>query len=119
MKAIVFGQIGLRKKGFLPRVEGLAQSKGQTLKVFNVGEMMYACDPRIVRGRILQKKVMELDNIRARVFDDIKSQIANNSSCENFIINSHAAFRWPNCLFLGVLAKEMQDIIPDLCITFR
>ena len=118
MKAIVFGQIGLRKKRFLPQVEGLAQSKGQTIKVFNVGEMMYACDPRIVRGRILQKKVMELDNIRARVFDDIKSQIASNSSCENFIINSHAAFRWPNCLFLGVSAKEMQDISPDLCITF-
>ncbi len=117
MKAIVFGQIGLRKKRFLPLVEGLAQSKGQSLKVFNVGQMMYACDPRIVRGRILQKKVMELDNIRARVFDDIKAQIASDSSCENFIINSHATFRWPNCLFLGFSAKEILGINPDLFIT--
>ena len=117
MKALVFGQIGLRKKRFLQLVEGLAQSKGQTLKLFNVGRMMYDCDPRIVRGRILQKKVMELDNIRARVFDNIRAQIAGSKSCDNFIINSHATFRWPNCLFLGVTAKEIQDIAPDLCIT--
>lgn len=113
----MFGQIGLRKKIFLPQVEGLARSKGKTLKVFNVGKMMYECDPRIIRGRILQKKVTELDNIRARVFDDIKAQISSDSYCENFIINTHATFRWPNCLFLGITAKEMQDIAPNLCIT--
>jgi adenylate kinase len=117
MKAIVFGQIGLRKKVFLPQAESLAVSKGKTLKVFNVGNMMYACDSRITRGRILQKKVMELDNIRARVFDDIGRQIARDSATDNFIINSHATFRWPNCLFLGVAAEEIQHIAPDLCIT--
>lgn len=117
MKALVFGQIGLRKKVFLPQVEGLAQSKGKTLKVFHVGVMMYACDPSIVRGRILQKKIMELDNIRARVFDDIVTQIRNNNSCEHFIVNSHATFRWPNCLFHGVKAAEIQELAPDLCIT--
>ena len=72
MKAIVFGQIGLRKKAFLPQVEALAQSRGKSLKVFNVGSMMYACNHRIIKGRILQKKVMELDHIRARVFQDIR-----------------------------------------------
>ena len=107
MKTIVFGQIGLRKKRFLPQVEGLAQSKGQTLKVFNVGEMMYACDPRIVRGRILQKKVMELDNIRARVFDDIRAQIAGDNSCDNFCLPGFMLFQvcFENQSHIFTLAK--------------
>ena len=117
MKALVFGQIGCRKKVFLPQVEGLAQSKGKTLKVFNVGQMMYACDPNIVRGRILHKKIMELDNIRARVFDDIVAQIGSSSSCDYFIVNSHATFRWPNCLFHGFKAEEIKKLAPSLCIT--
>jgi adenylate kinase len=78
---------------------------------------MYECDPRITRGRILQKKVMELDNIRARVFDDIKMRISSDKSCQNFLINTHATFRWPNCLFLGLAVKEILDVEPNLCIT--
>lgn len=117
MRAILFGQIGLRKKRFLREVEDFARAKGKILKVFNVGQMMYQCDSTIRPGRILEKGLPELRNIRARTFDKITSEICGDTSSDGFIINSHATFRWSNGLFPAFTKKEIQDLAPDLCIT--
>lgn len=113
----MFGQIGLRKKRFLGELEAFAQTQGKSLRVFNVGEMMYACDPTIRPRRILEKKVPHLNNIRARVIDKIVSEVSADPYCENFIVNSHATFRWSNGLFLGFSKAEMEKLAPDLCVT--
>ena len=116
MRIIVFGQIGLRKKRFLEDLEALARTKGRSLRVFNVGEMMYACDTTIRRGRILEKSIQHLNTIRARVIDNIASAMSSAPSSENFIVNTHATFRWSNGLFLGFTKREMEQLQPDLCV---
>lgn len=117
MRIVVFGQIGLRKKRFLGDLEALARNNGKSLQVFNVGEMMYASDTTIRQGRILDKKVPELNTIRGRVIDNIASAMSNAPSSDNFIINNHATFRWSNGLFLGFSRPEIEKLQPNLCIT--
>jgi hypothetical protein len=117
MKVIVFGQIGLRKKKFLTRVEAFVRSKGKLLRTYNVGSLMYSMDKTIRKGRILEKKIPELKHIRARVFDNITGQICTDTSCDASLVNSHATFRWSNGLFLGFCKEEIQKLAPDMCIT--
>ena len=117
LKAIVFGQVGLRKKRFLGELEDLVQDRGKTLRVYNVGDMMYQCDPSIRQGRILEKCIPDLKNLRAAVFNNILANIHNDDSCDNFLINSHATFRWSNGLFRAFSNEEIQKLQPDLCIT--
>ncbi|MFC2022749.1 AAA family ATPase [Chloroflexota bacterium] len=117
MKVLLFGQIGLRKKRIVSELEGFANSRGKALKCFNVGALMYQLDPSIRRGRILQREISELINLRRRAWDIIVSEINNDSSYEHFIINTHATFRWENGLFVGFTKEEIQTLKPDQCIT--
>ena len=56
MIAIICGQIGLRKKIYLSKLVKYAEDNSKRLRVFNVGDMMYKCDPTIRPGQILDKK---------------------------------------------------------------
>ena len=116
MKALLFGQIGLRKKQCLEGLEDFARNQGKVLKCFNVGRMMYEADPTIKPHRILQKDISELTSSRSRVWGEIVSSISNDDTCDCFLINSHSVFRWSRGLFSGFTRSEIEDLNPDICI---
>jgi len=117
MRVLLFGQIGLRKKLCIAKLEEYAYSHGKSLKVYNVGEMMYEITPTARPHRILQKNSDELTQIRQRVWDKIILDINNDDPSKVFLVNSHSTFRWQNGLSTGFSNKEISDLHPDMCIT--
>lgn len=117
MKALLFGQIGLRKKRCLSEFEDFASSKCKVLKCFHIGQMMYNADRSIKPHRILQKDIAELTFLRSRVWDQMISSITIDDSCDCFLINSHSVFRWSRGLFPGFTKEEIIGLNPDICIT--
>lgn len=117
MVVLVFGQIGLRKKQFLEKVKEVAVSCGKRVEVHHVGSKMYACDPTIRPGRILEKSLSQLTHIRARVVDGIANSISREDAGTCHIVNTHATFRWSNGLFLGYTKSEIESLHPDCCVT--
>lgn len=116
MKALLFGQIGLRKKRCVSDLKEYARNKDQTLRCFNVGDMMYQVTPGIRPHRILQKDIAELTLIRQRVWDQIIAETRSNPDTD-YVINTHSTFRWSNGLFPGFTNTEITSLGPDLCIT--
>lgn len=117
MKALLFGQIGLRKKRLIDELESFSTQKGGTLKCFTVGQVMYECDTSIKPGRILQKEIPELRTLRARAWDKILASINRDGANDTFLVNTHATFRWKRGLFEGFTKDEIQQYGPDICIT--
>jgi len=117
MKALLFGQIGLRKKRCLAELEDFARSKGKVLKCFSTGPLMYGADPTIKPHHILQKDISDLTALRSRIWDQLISSINADDSCSHFLINSHSTFRWSRGLFPGFTNQEIQSLNPDICIT--
>lgn len=117
MKALLFGQIGLRKKRIIDALESFTTERGKTLRCFTVGKVMYECDTSIKPGRILQKEIIELRNLRARAWDRIITEIRSDNDTSYFLINTHATFRWKRSLFEGFTKDEILQLNPDICIT--
>jgi len=93
-----------------------ARTKDKSLRCFNVGEMMYQAATGIRPHRILQKDIAELTLLRLRVWDQIISEIRADPGSD-YVVNTHATFRWSNGLFPGFTNSEIKDLEPDLCIT--
>ena len=53
MRAIVTGQIGVDKKPYLKAVRDAADLRGDPIKLFHLGDMMYTEAPDVRPGRIL------------------------------------------------------------------
>lgn len=113
MKVVVTGQVGLDKKPFLQRVAELAKQDGRDVKLFHVGDMMYAEAPDVAAGKILDLPLGRLENLRRSVFKDI---IAESRDTSNVIINTHATFRWRHGLFFAFDHDQMQRLDADLYI---
>ena len=116
MKALLFGQIGLRKKQCLLDLEDFVKNHGKVLKCFNIGPMMYAANPAIRPHRILQKDISELMSLRSLAWGQMLSSIGSDTTSDCFLINSHAVFRWSRGLFSGFTKREIEDLNPDICI---
>ncbi len=113
-RVVVTGQVGLDKKPFLEKVIQLARDRGHPVELCNVGDMMYAEAPDVVRGRILDLPRSRLTTLRRAVFKDI---LALTSRVENIIINTHATFRWKHGLFEAFDFNHMTDFDADLYVT--
>ena len=96
MRAIVTGQVGMDKKGYLEGVQTLAADRGERIALYNVGDMMYAEAPDLAPGRILDLPLSRLHALRRSVFKDI---ISDSSGYPHIIVNTHATFRWRHGLF--------------------
>ena len=96
MRAIVTGQVGMDKKGYLTSVRDLAADRGDRIGVYNVGDMMYAEAPDVRPGRILDLPLSRLNALRRAVFRDI---IAESAEKSDILVNTHATFRWRHGLF--------------------
>ncbi len=113
-RVVVTGQVGVDKKPFLERVAKLATSRGLPLKLYHVGDMMYAEAPDVRGGRILDLPLARLNSLRRAVFKDVLGDIDNH---ETAIINTHAAFRWKHGLFPAFDHDQMLALDADLYIT--
>ena len=96
MRAIVTGQVGMDKKGYLEGVQTLAADRGERISLYNVGDMMYAEAPDLAPGRILDLPLSRLHALRRAVFKDI---ISDSSGQPHIMVNTHATFRWRHGLF--------------------
>ncbi len=114
MRMLLTGQVGLDRQAYLNQVEAIAQSHGEPLKVFHVGDMMYREAPDVKPGRILDLPLSRLTSLRRAVFRDILSDMPNHP---NVIINSHATFRWKHGLFAAFDFDQLAQLQPDIYVT--
>lgn len=114
IRVVVTGQVGLDKKPFLERVAKIANANGHDVRLFHVGDGMYAEGPDIVAGRILDLPRQRLTTLRRSVFKDI---LAKAAQCPNLIVNTHATFRWRHGLFHAFDHHQMVELDADLYIT--
>lgn len=113
MRAIVTGQIGLDKKQYLNGVAEFAGQQGESIKVYNVGDMMYAEAKDVKPGRILDLPISRLNSLRRAAFKDIVADIGNH---QHAIVNTHATFRWRHGLFSAFDFDQIALLKPDLLI---
>jgi adenylate kinase len=113
MRAIVTGQVGMDKKPYLNGVARFAGAQGESLPLFNVGDMMYQEAKDIRGGRILDLPLSRLTSLRRAAFKDI---IAESRDMESMMVNTHATFRWRHGLFSAFDFDQITKIRPDLFI---
>ncbi len=113
MIVVVTGMVGIDKKKYLQDVCDLAKKRGQSIELFNVGDMMYAEGEDIAPGRILDISRERLHLLRRSVMKDI---IARSKDCENVILNTHATFRWRHGLFPAFDFDQMRALKADLYV---
>jgi adenylate kinase len=116
MRAVVTGQIGMDKKQYLDRVAGLARDRGVRLPVFHLGDMMYAEARDIRPGRILDLPLSRLTSLRRAAIKDVIAATSPPESHLNFILNTHATFRWRHGLFAAFDFDQMQKLRPNMFI---
>lgn len=113
-RVVVTGQVGVDKKPFLNKVAALAETRGQHIELYHVGDRMYAEAPDVRQGRILDLPIARLNSLRRAVFKDILADMGNH---ETVMVNTHAAFRWKHGLFPAFDHDQMLALDADLYIT--
>jgi len=113
-RVVVTGQVGVDKKPFLEKVARLAVLRGKPVRVFHIGDMMYAEAPDVRPGRILDLPLARLNALRRSVFKDI---LAEADQHEGVIVNTHASFRWKHGLFPAFDHDQMLALDADVYIT--
>ncbi len=113
-RVAVTGQVGVDKKPFLQKVAQLAEQRQKPLRVFHVGDMMYAEAPDVRKGRILDLPLARLNALRRSVFKDILAQV---NQYETVIVNTHASFRWKHGLFPAFDHDQMLALDADVYVT--
>jgi adenylate kinase len=113
-RVVVTGQVGVDKKPFIEKAARLAELRGQPVRVFNVGDLMYAEATDVRRGRILDLPLARLSQLRRSVFKDILAQV---DRYERVIVNTHASFRWKHGLFPAFDHDQMLQLDADMYVT--
>jgi adenylate kinase len=113
MRAIVTGQVGMNKKGYLEAVAKMAGEQGETIDLYHVGDMMYQEAPDVGPGRILDLQLSRLNALRRAAFKDI---IQDSAGKKHVVVNTHATFRWRHGLFSAFDFDQVEALKPDLLI---
>lgn len=113
-RVVVTGQVGVEKKPFLEKVVRLAESRHQHVKLYNLGDMMYADAPDVRPGRILDLPLGRLNSLRRSAFKEVLADVDRH---EVSIVNTHAAFRWKHGLFPAFDYDHMSALDADLYVT--
>ncbi|MEY2714703.1 MAG: hypothetical protein RIT24_1046 [Planctomycetota bacterium] len=116
MRAIVTGQIGVDKKPYLKAVKDAAELRGESIKLFNLGDLMYAEAPDVRPGRILDLPISRLATLRRAAFKDVIAATMPSKEHRNVILNTHATFRWRHGLFSAFDFDQMAKFEPDMFI---
>lgn len=113
MRAFVTGQVGMNKKPYLQGAVDLAGQQGETIALYNVGDVMYAEGRDVRPGKILDLPLSRLSSLRRAAFKDI---IAQSVQQKNIIVNTHATFRWRHGLFSAFDFDQIALLRPDLFV---
>ena len=114
VRVVVTGQVGVDKRPYLEHLRERAAARNQTLKLYHLGEMMYAEAPDVVRGRILDLPLGRLHTLRRAVFKQILNEVERHPWV---VVNTHASFRWKHGLFPAFDHDQMVELDADLYIT--
>jgi len=116
MRALVTGQIGMDKKGYLDAVADLAGQRGRRVEVYHLGDMMYAEAPDVRPGRILDLPLSRLSSLRRAAFKDIIASTSPPQQHPDLLVNTHATFRWRHGLFSAFDFDQVRLLQPDMFI---
>ena len=116
MRAVVTGQIGMDKKDYLRSVRDLAGERGMRLPLFNLGDMMYAEATDVRPGRILDLPLSRLTSLRRAAMKDVIAETSPPEDHPDFLLNTHATFRWRHGLFPAFDFDQMQKLRPNMFI---
>ena len=115
-RIVVTGQVGVDKKPFLNKAAAMAEARGQNVKVYHIGDMMYAEAPDVRPGKILDLPLARLHALRRSVLKDVLREIDKNKN-ETIIVNTHGCFRWKHGLFPAFDHDQMLALDADLYVT--
>ena len=121
MRVICTGTSGTERVGFLHDVARLATGRGQPVEIFDLREAMFqiAADvgEPVSEETILDMFPRALVLLRAAALEKIASVCEQASRHPNWIINTHAVFRWKNTLISGFDPYYLNRLKPDLYVT--
>ena len=113
MRAIVTGQVGMDKKPYLQQVADFAGQQGESIEIFNIGDIMYDEAKDVPSGQILNLPLSRLNSLRRAAFKDVISEARDH---DHLIVNTHATFRWRHGLFSAFDFDQVSKLAPDLLI---
>ena len=117
MRAIVTGQVGMDKKPYLRRVADFAGEQGETVKLLNVGDIMYADAPDVPSGQILNLPLSRLNSLRRSAFKEVISEAKEaEATGGHALVNTHATFRWRHGLFSAFDFDQVAKLDPEVFI---
>ncbi|MCC7372152.1 MAG: hypothetical protein IT306_27300 [Chloroflexi bacterium] len=121
MRVICTGISGTERVGYLDEVRALAAAAGRDLQIFDVRDTMFqvAADvgEPVEEETILDMFPHALVLLRAAALEKISSLCEQAGQFQDWIINTHAVFRWKNTLISGFDPYYLQRLKPDLYIT--
>ena len=105
MRVICTGISGTERVGFLDDVRALAAQAGRDLQIFDVREAMFQL-ARDVGEPVEEETILDmfphaLVLLRAAALEKISSLCEQAGDQQDWIINTHAVFRWKNTLISG------------------
>jgi adenylate kinase len=121
VRVICTGISGTERVGFLEEVRALATHGGRELQIFDVREAMFQVakdvgEP-VEEETILDMFPHALVLLRAAALEKISSLCEQAGEHQDWIINTHAVFRWKNTLISGFDPYYLERLKPDLYVT--
>src|SRR3954451_14708075 len=121
MRVICTGTSGTDRVGLLEEVRALAARAGRDLRIFDVREVMFQVaqdvgEP-VEEETILDMFPHALILLRAAALEKISSLCEQAGEDQDWIINTHAVFRWKNTLISGFDPYYLERLKPDLYVT--
>src|SRR5215217_2727140 len=121
MRVICTGISGTERVGFLEEVRALAAQAGRDLQIWDVREVMFQVAQDIgepvEEETILDMFPHALILLRAAALEKISSLCEQAGEDQDWIINTHAVFRWKNTLISGFDPYYLERLKPDLYVT--
>jgi adenylate kinase len=121
MRVICTGISGTERVGFLEKARALAAQAGRDLHIFDVSEAMFqiaeGVGEPVEEETILDMFPHALVLLRAAALEKISSFCEQADQYQDWIINTHAVFRWKNTLISGFDPYYLTRLKPDLYVT--
>ena len=121
MRVICTGISGTERIGFLEEVAAMAAEIGRPLEIFDVREAMFQIaedvgEP-VEEETILDMSPRSLVLLRAAALEKISNLVEQAGRHRDWVINTHAVFRWKNTLISGFDPYYLGRLKPDLYVT--
>lgn len=121
MRVICTGTSGTERIGLLNGVARRAAAQDQPVEIFDVREAMFQIagdvGQPVDEDTILDMFPRALVLLRAAALEKIASLCEQASRHPNWIINTHAVFRWKNTLIPGFDSYYLKRLKPDIYVT--